>query len=152
MAIHSSKNSMIKEALQECIEVADFCIGFDKTEDDRWKNTAGCYGYPAGLLLLSIVDAIGTEIMRGGDDMSQHFKILNHNDYYNLELDDKALNALMKEYRNRLAHNAYIGENVILDIGNKNDLVIENYDSIYKLNLFPFLIISKKVVEKFNHL
>lgn len=140
---------MIKEALQEYIEVAEYCVHFDKSKDNRWEKAVGCYGYPAGLLLLSIADAIGTKIMGGGDDITQHFKILNHIEYYNLGLDEKTLTAIKNEYRNRLAHNAHIGENAILDIGNENDPVIENIGSIYKLNLLPFYNSSQLVVEKF---
>ncbi len=148
MAIHTEKVSMIKEALQEYIEVAEFCVYFDKLKDDRWCSF-GCYGYPAGLLLLSIADAIGTEIMGGGDDINKHFEILNKSDYYNLGLDEETLKALKKEYRNRLVHNAYIGTNVYLDIGVEEDPVIQKVNSLYKLNLLPFLLLSKNVVKKF---
>lgn len=140
---------MMKEAIKEYIQVAEYSIEFDKKKDARWGNTAGCYGYPATLLLLSVVDAMGTEIMGGGNDVEQHFKILNHPDYYNLKLNKKTLKALRNEYRNRLVHNAYIGENVILDIGSKADSIIENYGSIFKLNLLPFLLCNKAAVDKF---
>lgn len=150
MTIHYSKKTMIKEALQEYIEVAEYCIMFDKKEDSRWGTAAGCYVYPAGLLLLSIVDAIGTNIIGGGDDMKKHFDILNHNDYYNLGLDNNALNSIRHEYRNRLSHNGYLGKNVMLDIGKETDMVLEKYGSLYKLNLLPFLICSKRAVERFN--
>lgn len=149
MAVHNTTESMTKEALQEYIEVAEYCINFDKSTDRRWMGTAGCYGYPAGLLLLSIVDAIGTEVVGGGNDTKKHFTILNHENYYNLNLNEDILEALRSEYRNRLSHNAHIGEHVILDIGTKDDNVIEKYEKIYKLNLKPFYLLSEKVVNYF---
>ncbi|MDA8597219.1 hypothetical protein N9L26_02675 [Candidatus Pacebacteria bacterium] len=149
MAEHDTKELMIREALQEYIEVAKYCINFDKTTDEQWRSTAGCYGYPAGLLLLSIVDAIGAEVVGGRNNTKQHFTILNHVDYYNLNLSEDILEALRREYRNHLSHNAQIGERVILDIGTKDDKIIETYEEIYKLNLKPFYLISEKVVNRF---
>lgn len=78
MAQHRTKNGMIREALQEMIEVAEYCILFEKSNSENWKGYNGCYGYPSAILLLSIVDSVGTLIEGGGDDTKVHFKILNN--------------------------------------------------------------------------
>ncbi|MCR4284057.1 MAG: hypothetical protein NUV64_01925 [Parcubacteria group bacterium] len=149
MALHEDKNSMIKEAIQEYIEVAKYCIDFDKSKDPRWNESAGCYGYPAALILLSITDAIGTIVMKGGDDVGEHFKVLNNQDYYNLNLSGNELKIIEKGYRNKLSHNAHIKEDIVLDIGNGVNSVFEKINGIYKLNLLPFYHKTKLAVDKF---
>ncbi len=137
------------ESLREYLEVAEYCVKFDKQNDLRWPNMFGCYGYPAALLLLSIAEAVGTEVMGGGDDSKIHFKILNHKDYYNLNLKDTDIEIIRNSYRNKLSHNAYMQINVSLDIGSSGDPLVEISNNIYKINLYPFLTISKDVVKKF---
>ncbi len=148
MAIHRNTNSMIKEALKEMIEVSEYCINFDKSKDFRWPNQAGCYGYPSAILLLCIVDSVGTLIEKGGDDIGKHFQILNNPEYYNLKLSEVELRLIEKEYRNRLTHNSHMPPGMMLYPGNNQDSVLVKRDEYYCLNLRPFLEISKMVVKK----
>ncbi len=136
----------MKESLQEMIEVARYCIEYDKTK--RW-GYPGCYGYPGALLLLCIADAIGAEIMGGGSDTKQHFKILNHKDYYNLRLGEIETEFMRHDYRNMLAHNSQIGYAVAMRPGRQDGPIIEKISGTTFLNLKPFLLLSESVLDKF---
>ena len=148
MAEYNDEKSMMRDALQEMIEVARYCIEFEKNKDSRWIGDEGCYGFPGALLLLSIVDALGTIIVSGST--ANHFKILNHRDYYDLNLSNKEIDALYKDYRCRLSHNARISKFVVMHPGNDKISVLEYYnDGRLQLNLFPFLYLSEKVIKNF---
>ena len=72
MAIHPNTQSMLYESLPEMLLVAKYCIEFRK-DTSIWP-APGCYGYPAALILLSIVDSIGSYVENG--NVENHFKIL----------------------------------------------------------------------------
>ena len=61
MAVHKIPSSMLKESLPETLKAATFCSEYRKT-DDTWGDykTGGCLGYPAAILLFSIIDSIGS--------------------------------------------------------------------------------------------
>jgi hypothetical protein len=139
---------MIKEALRESLEVAEYCIQFDKQRDSRWPGQSGCYGYPSAILLLCIVDSMGTLIEGGGDDVGKHFQILNNPEFYNLQFTGKELKLLEKEYRNKLTHNAYMRPGIMLNIGKKSDPVLCKMGRYQCLNLVPFLEVTRKSVHK----
>lgn len=149
MAIHNTKLSMVHESLREMIQVARYCIDFKKSESQNWIGCNGCYGYPGALLLLSIVDALGTQIMGGGDDTKKHFEVLNHPDYFDMKLQPEETEALRCEYRNYLSHNSHISDYVAMSPGGESLRILENYNGILVLNLQPFLILSEEVVSKF---
>lgn len=145
MAIHDSTASMLEESLTEMLLVAKYCIEFRK-KSPPWP-VIGCYGYPAALILLSVVDSIGSYIKKG--NVENHFKILNDINYYNLNLDPNSVTAIYKSYRNTLSHNAVLTPNVILDIGKSGEDVIQKNNNRYLLRLVPFYEITDIVVKKF---
>jgi len=51
MAIHTDLPSMSQEAIEEYLAIAHYCV-------TTAKANGGVYGYPAVLLLFSIVDAL----------------------------------------------------------------------------------------------
>jgi len=51
MAIHTDLPSMSQEAIEEYFAIAHYCV-------TTTKSNGGVYGYPAVLLLFSIVDAL----------------------------------------------------------------------------------------------
>jgi hypothetical protein len=51
MAIHNDLPSMAREAIEEYLAVANYCVTARKPD-------GGVYGYPAVLLLFSVVDAL----------------------------------------------------------------------------------------------
>ena len=146
MAVHQTEESMRIEALREYIEVAEYCINFDKSK--TWPGFQGCYGYPAALLLLSIVDSIGKEIKGGGDDVFIHFNILNDPDWYSLNLSETQLKRLVRGFRHKLSHESYISKFLVLDIGSDESPVLDEMGSTITLYLKPFLDVSKKIVQK----
>lgn len=136
---------MLQESLTEMLLVAKYCIEFRK-EVPPW-SAPGCYGYPAALILLSIADSIGSYVEQG--NVENHFKILNNKDYYNLNLDNEALRAVYDYYRNTLSHNAVLAPNVVLDIGQNNEMVIQKTNNSYLLKLVPLFNVSAIAVNNF---
>src|SRR3989344_940232 len=102
MAIHTNIPSMLQESLPEMLLGAKYCIEFRK--DKSFWPAPGCYGYPAALLLLSIVDSIGSYIEQG--NVENHFKVLKNADYYGLSLPGDEIRVLYNKYRNLLIHNS----------------------------------------------
>lgn len=145
MATHYSIPSMLKEAMSEYLVVADFCIKYRK-DPVIWGST-GCFGYPAAVLLMVIADAIGSYVIGGSTE--KHFEILNHPDYYNLNLTEDDLKKFYYDYRCLLTHNATLSPNVGLSVGEGKKKVIEIIDSKFYINLEPFLNKTKIVAEKF---
>jgi len=148
MAIQKDAFSMQKEAFKEMIEVADYCFTFDKSKDPRWTGYVGCYGYPTALILLSIIDSVGSIVEGGGDDTKTHFKVINNPKYYNLNLNSTEIEVLRSDYRNRLSHNSYMEAGIGLSLGYGKCKIIEFTQNKYWINLEPFLKISIEVVSK----
>jgi hypothetical protein len=146
MATHLTQDSMKWESLREMLEVSEYCINFDKT--NKW-GISGCYGYPAAILLLSITDSIGAHIKNGGHDTKIHFQILNDIEWYNLNLSEHQIEILRSGYRNKLMHQAIINQGLILSLGSDADPVVIQNDKFVLLNLKPFYLVTKKVVDKF---
>ena len=75
MATHTSDQSMRREALLEMMRVAEYCVTCQK-DPQKW-GSAGCYGYPAAILLFAIANAIGSLVIKKRG-MRNHFDILTH--------------------------------------------------------------------------
>lgn len=134
------------ESMIEMIKVAQYCINFNKKEDWGFE---GCYGYPAAILLLSLVDGIGAHIKGGGDDTKKHFTILNDPEWFNLQISETEMEALRKGLRSRLVHQSYMDSNLALNKGSYDDrAVVTIKNGIVVLNLIPFFEKTKYCVEK----
>jgi hypothetical protein len=145
MAIHTSKESMLKESLTELVRVVQYCINFRK--DPAIWGSHGCYGYPAAILLFSIADSIGSWIV--GGKPQKHFDILKHENYYNLNLSGEDIKLIYDGYRCLLTHNALLKFDVFLDIGREEDAVFEFKNNKPYLNLLPFLKVTERAVKNF---
>lgn len=145
MALHPNIPSMLQESLLEMLLVAKYCIDFRK--DEGVWSVPGCYGYPAALLLLSIVDSIGSYVEQG--NVENHFKIIRNIDYYGLDLSDDEIRILYDNYRNLLAHNSVIANNVVLGISVENHPILQNQNGTYLLNLIPFYNANLKAINAF---
>lgn len=110
------------ESLIEMVDVAKYCINFDKLKNENWK-IPGCYGYPAALLLLAVVEGIGAHVEGGGDDSKIHFKILNNKDWFNLKLSEPEIDILRRGFRNKLSHQTILKDGLVLNKGNISDVV-----------------------------
>jgi len=128
MALHITPSSMLKESLRETLEAAKYCADYRKT-DEKWGEfkTGGCLGFPAAILLFSLIDTIGS-YYRGNEDFEilidsenskierdgwQHFKILN-SEYFNQNLTEEFIRNLYSKFRSYLAHNSVLGKNAVM--------------------------------------
>jgi hypothetical protein len=145
MAIHESISSLVRESLREYLIVANYCVKYRKQIED-WGD-GGCYGYPVALLLMTIVDAIGSYVI--GGRTREHFEILNHPKYYNLGLSNDEIELFYKDHRCLLAHNAALSLKAGLSIGEGKKEVIETRVGRIFINLEPFLKLTEEVVEIF---
>lgn len=145
MTIHQNLKSMLYESLPEMLLVAKYCIEFQK--DPKVWSTSGCYGFPAALLLLSIVDSIGSFVEQG--TVKNHFNILNHQDYYGLGLSSEEIRITYERYRNLLSHNSLIAPNLAIAIGDSEEPLITQKEGFYCLNLVTFYNLSVKAVSNF---
>jgi hypothetical protein len=119
---------MLKESLDETLEAAKFCSDYKKT-DQKWGDfaTGGCLGYPAAILLFSIIDSIGS-YFRKNDEIEiiidrkkdrinaagwEHFKILNSK-YFNQSLSSDFLKKLYTKFRSCLTHNSVLGSETLM--------------------------------------
>ncbi len=142
MAVHNDLQSMLTESLPEMLLVAKYCIEFHK-DPELW-GSPGCYGYPASLLLLSIVDSIGSHIYGGNAD--KRFRILNDPKYFGLNLTPNEVSTIKEKYRDLLAHNSLLAANVELSSGNHSDPVLISMNGRYRLNIVPLYDACVKVV------
>lgn len=146
MALHQNLPSMLNESLSEMLFVAKYCIEFHK--DEKIWFSSGCYGYPAVLLLLSIVDSIGSYVYQTSK-VEKHFEILNDPDYYGLDLSEEELRVMYVNYRNLLSHNTVMATNVGLKIDSPSNKVLEKEEDRYWLNLIPLHNASVRAVTSF---
>jgi hypothetical protein len=109
MAHHQNAWSLAQEAIPEYLTAARLCL-------DQRKSDGGCLGYPGVLLLLCLVDAMGTYLrhqpvpldgktdsIKGGEP----FRVLNHA-LFAQALTETQIKMVEARYRNPLAHDAMI--------------------------------------------
>ncbi len=130
MAIHSNQKEQLIEALIENIYAIEQCILFDKEKKKDWEyGGSGILGIPSLILLCSVIDTIGS-YFRGSDQeitidgsklkietASEHFLILNHEKFFNLQLTRNAIDDFYSTYRSKLTHNNSLPANNFLSIG-----------------------------------
>lgn len=119
---------MLKESLDETLEAAKYCVEYSK-EESKWGqfNTGGCLGYPAAILLFSIIDSIGSYHRKNANffvtidgkkekingDGWEHFKILNSK-YFNLSLSLEFIKKAYSNFRSKLTHNSIMGKDALM--------------------------------------
>jgi hypothetical protein len=161
MAVHQNIMSLLRESVSEYIYIADYCVSFIKDSQRGPQQTGGCLGYPAAVMLFSIIDVIGsfhrqdlkcivnvdgknTIIRKGG---FQHFYILN-SPYYGQSLGEQTIRKLYDNFRNSLFHNAALPPGNFLTKG-PGDIPFPIINGKPSINLIPFLALSKKAVDMF---
>ena len=146
MAVHNTIPSLIQESILEKLLVARYCIDFRK-KFDQW-NSEGCYGHPAALLLLSIIDTIGSYELYGST--RNHFNILSSKKYFKHPLSNKQIETIYCQYRNPSTHNSAIGLHVSMNIGTElNDEILVKENEKETLQLAPLFKITKNAVQIF---
>ncbi len=134
MSEHVNPWALAEEAIEEYLTASKSCL-------EHKKQDGGCLGYPAVLLLLCIVDALGTYlrneevIIAGRKQQITHgtpFRVLNH-PLFTQDLTQAQIDRIAEASRNRLAHNALIDVGVVLtpvetasafNFSNNNDVCI----------------------------
>jgi hypothetical protein len=155
MALHKSTTSLLKESLPEFLQVAEYCIGFQ-------KGNGGCLGYPGAAMMFSIADSLGSYhrnlsnfIVRvDGKNKSiktdgyHHFFILN-SEFYGLELSEITIKKLYENYRNLLLHNTALAPDHIMFIDELNAAPFVSGDLGVHVNVVAFLRVTKSAVAAF---
>lgn len=169
MAYYENVCQMMANSLKELLYTANLCIDFDKSRSPHWPNQVGCLGFPAAMLLLSIVDVIGSvhegdskftvlvdgEKKKIAKEVRTHFQVLNSHYYGELDLRGGIISKIYECYRCCLVHNAAFPSGYFLNIGDDTGAAFEigrdeNGDLFPKsLNLRPFYILSKNAVDIF---
>ena len=168
MAIHYTKLGLAKESINEMLHVAEYTVTYRKTDKTQWGDnaTGGILGYPATVILFSIIDCLGSYfandqklsvIIDGKErkikNASQHIYILNSK-YFNLDLSRIDLDNIYKNVRSTLTHNSLLPEGYMLQVGENEKLpfniAVNEFDKrIYFINVIRLFEITKKAVEGF---
>jgi hypothetical protein len=168
MAIHHEKVGLLEESLLEMLHVAEYTVTYRKTDKAKWADnaTGGILGYPAVVVLFSIIDCLGSVF--AGDSKftvpvdgknkpikkaSQHIYILNSK-YFNLDLSQIDLDNIYKNVRSTLTHNSLLPEGYILQTGENENLpfnvaINELNKRIYFINVIKLHEFVQKAVQEF---
>ena len=148
MAVHelSFSPDLSKEAIDEYLTIAEYCLMARKV--DR-----GAYGFPATLLLLCVVNALGVclkdEIVRIDDKdekitRGEPFYVLNHTSLgLEKKLSGKQIKYVEKALRNRLAHNGMLAPGCYLNAEADSEAVVFE-GPIVEVRLKPLLRAVKR--------
>ena len=166
MAIHQKLAHQQIEALSENIKVIDFCLHYNKSSEQVQTDfTVPCLGYPAAILIFSVIDTIGS-FFRGSDatiqvgsevkkieTASDHFIILNHNILFNLNLAGKTIFDLYSTYRSKLTHNNSLPVNNFLTANSATDKIfsLNSDEEIEVINLVALFKVVENATNIFIH-
>ena len=163
MAVHPNYNKLTKESIKENLFIIDYCLNFDKAKNENWNGDSkeGCLGIPGFILLCTLIDTIGS-YFRGSkyiikidgvnhpiETASEHFYILNHEKFFNLDLKMVTIIDFYSTYRSKLVHNTLLPENNFLSIGSKEDNIfhLDGEEKIVKVNIKPLFEKTKVAIE-----
>lgn len=165
MAVYNKQKQQQEEALKENLYTIEYCLNYKKTLSADWNNPDGCLGYPAFILICSIIDTIGsffrgteTEIVVNSEKRkiktaSDHFLILNHDKLFNMKLKQNTIDDFYSTYRSKLVHNSSLPKNNFLN-NDKTDMRVflkNSEDKIELINLYPLFEETKKATKQFLH-
>ena len=133
MAIHGDSSSMSKEAIEEYLAVAYYCLNTE-------KPGGGIYGYPAVLLLFLVTEALSN--YRAGNNyelLKEIFPTLN----------DEQIKCLRDWYRHPLTHQAVIMPGSMLSPELVGDPVELNQGEPTLIRVIPFYNAVLDIWKKF---
>lgn len=164
MAIHSSQQEQTREAILELLFTVKYCLEFEKKASDKFWNTPGCLGYSAFILLCTIIDTIGATFRSSDVEIpfgeerekiaargKKHFYILNHPDYFDLNLKKGTIEDLYATYRNKVVHNSSLpkGNFLINDKGSRECFHLNEEYKVVKVNLWGLYSITNRAAERY---
>lgn len=140
----SKRIDMNIESIEEILFTVDFCLKYRKRDDPKkWtrphNDLNGVLGHPSTILMLAIVDTIGSIYQNNkdikirlkdigdvaiGESIKSHFYILN-SDYFSQNLSKEDID-IIYGFRNNMHHNTILPENVLLSFS-KQTPFIENF-------------------------
>ncbi|MBS1595580.1 MAG: hypothetical protein JST90_14790 [Bacteroidetes bacterium] len=154
MSRHNSLKDLSYEALSETLCAAEILIGYDKGSiKGRWsEGDNGGLGYPAAVLLFSFIETVGCIWINKGKGNS--FKVLREPIFGSQPLSEHLCTMVYATYRNKLAHNLALPQNVYLQIDDKDPRAfnVTNTDkggkeAVNAINLHALLVICKRAFE-----
>lgn len=165
MAIYSNPKHQQIDALKENLIAVNFCLTYEKFNNNDWGEDRGCLGIPALILLCSIIDTIGS-FFRGGEleigfedrnrkieKAKHHFYILNHERLFDLKLKKFTITDFYSTYRSKLTHNNSLPRNNFLK-SDKNDnevFELDGNDKIVCVNLYSLYLKTKSAADEFSY-
>lgn len=151
MAVYdlSFSPDLSKEAIDEYLTIAEYCL-------TARKGDRGAYGYPATLLLLCIVNALGVylkgeNVQIDGKDRKitkgEPFYVLNHSSLgLDKQLTQDQLKYVEQAFRNRLAHNGMLAPGCYLNAEEDSDAIVFKGATV-EVRLKPLLRAVKRAWE-----
>jgi len=109
MAYHTDPAQMVVEAIDECLLMAEHGINFA-------KPGGGILGYPTALLLLSVIDILGSYAVSS----KEHFQVLQQ-PCFALPLTTQQIKQIEHWYRNLLAHNGFVALGALMQPDESGD-------------------------------
>ena len=166
MSIYQKQSDQQIEALKENIKVINYCLHYNKNNEQVHTDyTVPCLGYPAAILLCSVIDTIGS-FFRGSENTiqvgaetkkietaSDHFMILNHDRLFNLNLSGKTILDFYSTYRSKLTHNNSLPKNNFLIADSAIDQIfnLNTDDEIEVINLVALFKVVESTTNIFIH-
>jgi len=147
MAIFNKQNDLTIASLKENLIAIKYCLSYDKSSINQTEH--GCLGIPATILMCSIIDTIGS-YYRGSESIIQiddadykikcaeeHFYILNHMAYFNMNLSMETIKDFYSTYRSKLTHNSSLPAHNYLyfDKNQEQSFHVDNNKKITQINL-----------------
>jgi len=123
MAVHKDLQSLNVEAIEEYLEVAEYCV-------TTTKAYGGIYGFPAVLLLFCIIDAL--TVNSGGREHTLQ-KITSV-----IPMTGNQLKSLREWYRNLLAHQAVIAPGTMLSTADGPPIEFDSNGEPTHIRVIPF--------------
>ncbi|WP_341906372.1 hypothetical protein [Fluviicola taffensis] len=166
MSVTNEQKQQQKEAILENMLAIKYCLDFNKNEDDLLNiDEGGCLGYPAFILICSVIDTIGSffsggdlEIQIDGDKRkiekaAEHFFILNQLNLFNFNLSGTTIFDFYSCFRSTLTHNNSLPENRFLKKGESGSKIfeIDNNQKIHSISLIPLNETLCTAVTRFIH-
>jgi hypothetical protein len=139
MAYHEDPARLVIEAIDEYLLMAEYGINFQKAG-------GGILGYPTALLLLSLIDILGSYSV----PTKEHFLVLRQ-PCFDLPLSVPQTKQIEHWYRNLLAHNGFIALGTLLRPDDSGDpFTLDAHGEPTVLRVKPLFRACKHAWERFD--
>jgi len=133
-------------SLREILDITSVCL-------EKSNGPDNVYGYPAAILLMTFINALGKDQLLCGKDRDS-FKILSNKEYYGYDLSITQIDKIYSYFRCGLIHNGRLSTEkvpgLVITIQPEIKTPIEQVNNNFIINLNLLLEKSKEVFEKFK--